>query len=468
MIANALQNAITEELAASKQETNAKPSYPPDDGPLTDEQIAAIKKATSKQEPKACKRCGGSGEDQPYIAASHDGPEQPAALCASCNGSGWASKQEPQAQAEPEVVAVADGSFNCNAGLGQELITLQSHREAMAKLKAERRELLIDNERLRGKAATAEKWKGIAEAMGSKQHREAAAMLEAQPAEQANGREAVAVFKGRRLTPFGTREFWGWLSDGVEDLPDGTPLYTTPPAQPAREWVGLTEPERLQIVQNHCLNVGNWTQNGRSVSVAVESKLREKNAGQHATIKLVSAYKADLDASKRDAMDDARRFLADTGIDAGENPPNKTLYVIMARHGLNMVVGEDMKRLLDYGRDVWRKATADKAGGDDHVRPAIWVNGLDLSKILSGDPTLRLDAMPDEGMRNARYPDGSKYYDTPLYTRPQPQAAVPDGYVLVPVEPTREMIKAGARCASSNMCWREMLADAPKPQEAGQ
>lgn len=35
--------------------------------------------------------------------------------------------------------------------------------------------------------------------------------------------------------------------------------------------------------------------------------------------------------------------------------------------------------------------------------------------------------------------------------------AAPSGWKLVPVEPTPAMVKAGARCASSNMCWREML-----------
>lgn len=49
-----------------------------------------------------------------------------------------------------------------------------------------------------------------------------------------------------------------------------------------------------------------------------------------------------------------------SGIDAGENPPNKTLYLMMARHGLNMVVGEDMGRLLAFGRDVWRGAQSER------------------------------------------------------------------------------------------------------------
>lgn len=46
------------------------------------------------------------------------------------------SKPEQQAQAEPEVVAIADGTFNCVAPLGMPLITLQSHREAIAQHRA--------------------------------------------------------------------------------------------------------------------------------------------------------------------------------------------------------------------------------------------------------------------------------------------------------------------------------------------
>ena len=56
-------------------------------------------------------------------------------------------------------------------------------------------------------------------------------------------------------------------------------LHGTPPAaQPAqRPWVGLTESVRQQIVQRFCLNVGDWTQNGKSVAIAVEAELKEKN-----------------------------------------------------------------------------------------------------------------------------------------------------------------------------------------------
>lgn len=43
--------------------------------------------------------------------------------------------------------------------------------------------------------------------------------------------EPVVTYCGRRLTPEGTRECWGVLSAGVEDLPQGTKLYAAPHAQ---------------------------------------------------------------------------------------------------------------------------------------------------------------------------------------------------------------------------------------------
>lgn len=43
--------------------------------------------------------------------------------------------------------------------------------------------------------------------------------------------------------------------------------------------------------------------------------------------------------------------------------------------------------------------------------------------------------------------------------------SVPDGWVMVPVEPTREMVKAGASCSSANMVWRYMIAAAPKQEK---
>ncbi|MBX3704011.1 MAG: hypothetical protein KF822_09575 [Steroidobacteraceae bacterium] len=49
---------------------------------------------------------------------------------------------------------------------------------------------------------------------------------------------------------------------------------------------------------------------------------------------------------------------ADTSFDGGSNPPNRTLYLLTAKHGLNMVVGDDMRRLLEFGRSCWQAALA--------------------------------------------------------------------------------------------------------------
>lgn len=76
-----------------------------------------------------------------------------------------------------------------------------------------------------------------------------------------------------------------------------------------------------------------------------------------------------------DKAKDAERLPADTGIDDGETPPNKTLYVTMARYGLNMVVGEDMKRLLAFGRDCYRLGQAkDAERGASEQRSALTID----------------------------------------------------------------------------------------------
>lgn len=50
--------------------------------------------------------------------------------------------------------------------------------------------------------------------------------------------ESVAHYAGRRLTPEGTLEFWGWLKPNTPPIPEGTLLYAAPPTPPEREaWI---------------------------------------------------------------------------------------------------------------------------------------------------------------------------------------------------------------------------------------
>lgn len=189
-------------------------------------------------------------------------------------------------------------------------------------------------------------------------------------------------------------------------------------AQPAREWV-----EVVRSVLEEC-------DVPKAYQHAIIDKLREKNAGQPA---------------------------ADTGIDAGENPPNKTLYVIMARHGLNMVVGEDMKRLLDYGRDVWRKATADKACGDE---PVAYIDKENLP-LSTGQSCLAYAG-----------PGPANFNRAAVYTHPQPQAEVrvPDGWreELELIEAVLKGYPVSMALLDALRATRKLLAAAPKPQEASQ
>lgn len=79
---------------------------------------------------------------------------------------------------------------------------------------------------------------GITRMSDSETIRQAVIALSAapQPAAQAPDQapavkaEPVATFQGRRLTPEGTSEFWGWLrGDPSSDPPVGALLYTAPP-----------------------------------------------------------------------------------------------------------------------------------------------------------------------------------------------------------------------------------------------
>ena len=55
----------------------------------------------------------------------------------------------------------------------------------------------------------------------------ARAIIAAHEAQRQAPAQPAALFGGPRLTPFGTREFWGTLLDGVTLRAD-TPLYTSP------------------------------------------------------------------------------------------------------------------------------------------------------------------------------------------------------------------------------------------------
>ena len=54
-----------------------------------------------------------------------------------------------------------------------------------------------------------------------------------------------------------------------------------------------------------------------------------------------------------------------------------------------------------------------------------------------------------------------------LYTTPQPAHTEQDGWKLVPIEPTQEMVDAhmsGMQSAGFSRAYRDMLAAAPKPE----
>lgn len=85
--------------------------------------------------------------------------------------------------------------------------------------------------------------------------------------------------------------------------------------------------------------------------------------------------------------------------------------------------------------------------------------------------------VPVKGSKNL--PPGTFLYATPPQQQQDALGAVPDGFVLVPVEPTLAMIEAGYRQYTTAdkrgySSWRDhlavhraMLSAAPKPQEPG-
>lgn len=104
-----------------------------------------------------------------------------------------------------------------------------------------------------------------------------AAMLEAQPAEQANGREPVGAVLVNRDTREGVMFYSSDMIPDASTLKDRFELvnvYTTPPAQPALEWVSLTDDEKLALMEH----ADGSEMSDYEFMDAIESKLREKNA----------------------------------------------------------------------------------------------------------------------------------------------------------------------------------------------
>lgn len=67
----------------------------------------------------------------------------------------------------------------------------------------------------------------------------------------------------------------------------------------------------------------------------------------------------------------------------------------------------------------------------------------------------------------AEHSDPAPLYDAPPLNHTEQHMVVPDGWKLVPIEPTEDMLKAGCRFASEHNAkgsWSQMLAAAPKPE----
>lgn len=123
---------------------------------------------------------------------------------------------------------------------------------------------------------------------------------EAQPADQANGQEPVGAVLVNRDTREGVMFYSSDMIPDASTLKDRFELvnvYTTPPTQPAREWVGLTD-EEVQVMAFRAVKAHpEWRHLNCTVPVgaeaapfvaelyrAIEAKLRAKNAGLLAAV----------------------------------------------------------------------------------------------------------------------------------------------------------------------------------------
>jgi len=96
--------------------------------------------------------------------------------------------------------------------------------------------------------------------------------------------EPVVTYCGRRLTPEGTRECWGVLSAGVEDLPQGTKLYAAPAQavdlgqqQDAARWRAIAPHLSVEWDEDEMLKRWTWI-DFKGDALSVPTRTRESYA----------------------------------------------------------------------------------------------------------------------------------------------------------------------------------------------
>jgi hypothetical protein len=141
-----------------------------------------------------------------------------------------------------------------------------------------------------------------------------------------------------------------------------------------------------------------------------------------------------------------------------------------------MTINEIAQRISkDYWkRDQWNIEYFDVVGYSNALvaelakqGPVAEVHAAHLRKAENGEAWCR-EVLLYSGNNPGDFLDG-KNYRVKLYTAPIPPV-VPEGWKLVPIEPTTEMINAGMRVGayggySERDCYTTMLAAAPTPKE---
>lgn len=97
-----------------------------------------------------------------------------------------------------------------------------------------------------------------------------------------------------------------------------------------------------------------------------------------------------IDDDSRGEVDDPVAQRPGYGYHDGENPPNSHLYQLMAPYHLNLCRGQELRSVIDFGRDVWGRAlTTQQPQREEALRRAIGLLGMAVARLGPEDHEIR-------------------------------------------------------------------------------
>jgi hypothetical protein len=142
--------------------------------------------------------------------------------------------------------------------------------------------------------------------------------------------------------------------------------------------------------------------------------------------------------------------------DEGYHQPTDSESLMIKDAIMGLLVDEDWDRL--WGEHVDALA-AIKANRERRGEPVAWTSNEELRRVAAGY---------GGAMAQTWFPDSSG--EVALYTSPQPEPAkaqaVPEGWKLVPVEPTRSMMAAAVIYANGNAVYKNVAAKVLEIEES--